>query len=274
MFSGHPPDKTGTEQTRKAVEIMKTLARVFACLALTLIFTWSGLSSGVAMAQAPQFTAEFRLEDCRFKTTGANPYLILRPGYRKVFEGTDGGETVRLVITVLRQTETVSLPGIGVVRARVVEERETVGGELVEVSRNLFAICDKTNDVFYFGEAVDIFNPDGTVTHEGSWRAGEPAGDGAAQPGVIMPGTFLLGSRYFQERAEGVAMDRAEHVAMGLEVTTPAGTFEKCVRVVETTPLEPGQTVKIYCPGVGLVTDNVVSLVEFGSRSTRDNDDE
>ena len=61
---------------------------------------------------------------------------------------------------------------------------------------------------------------------------------------------------------------------MGLEVTTPAGTFEKCVRVVETTPLEPGQTVKIYCPGVGLVTDNVVSLVEFGSRSTRGNDDD
>src|SRR5437762_12932019 len=202
---------------------MKTLARVFACLALTLAFTWSGLSSGIAMAQAPQFTAEFRLEDCRFKTTGANPYLILRPGYRQVFAGTEDGETVRLVITVLRQTETVSLPGIGVVRARVVEERETVGGELVEVSRNLFAICDKTNDVFYFGEAVDIFNPDGTVSHEGSWRAGEPDASGLAKPGMIMPGTFLLGSRYVQEQADGIAMDRAEHVKTGLEVTAKAG---------------------------------------------------
>src|SRR2546429_7564292 len=179
---------------------MKTLARVFACLALTLTFTWSGLSSGIAMAQAPQFTAEFRLEDCRFKTTGANPCLILRPGYRKVFEGTDGGETVRLVITVLRQTETVSLPGIGVVRARVVEERETVGGELVEVSRNLFAICDKTNDVFYFGEAVDIFNPDGTVTHEGSWRAGGAPRHGAAQAGGVLPRALPLGAGDVQER--------------------------------------------------------------------------
>jgi len=34
------------------------------------------------------------------------------------------------------------------VDARVVEEREWVDGVLVEVSRNLFAICDKTNDVF------------------------------------------------------------------------------------------------------------------------------
>src|SRR2546430_16311116 len=125
----------------------------------------------------------------------------------------DGGETGRLVIAVRRQTETVSLPGIGVVRARVVEERETVGGELVEVSRSLFAICDKTNDVCYFGEAVHSFNPDGTVTHEGSWRAGQPARDGAAQPGGIMPRALLFGSRYFPERAEGVAMDRAEHLA-------------------------------------------------------------
>jgi hypothetical protein len=152
------------------------------------------------------------------------------------------------------------------VNAWVVEERESVDDELVEVSRNFFAMCAKTNDVFYFGEAVDIFNPDGTVSHEGSWRAGEPDGDGLAKPGMIMPGTFLLGSRYFQEQADGIAMDRAEHVGMGLEITTPAGTFAKCVKVVETTPLEPGaETVKVYCPGVGLVMDNAVTLVEFGS---------
>jgi hypothetical protein len=257
---------------------LKTVARACSSLVVTLVvtltFMWSGPSTAIVMAQEPQFTTEFRLEDCKFKTTGANPYLILRPGRRLVLEGVEDGETVRLVITVLRQTETVVLPNLGAVRARVVEERETVGGELVEVSRNLFAICDKTNDVFYFGEAVDIFNPDGTISHEGSWRAGEPDADGLATPGVIMPGTFLLGSRYFQERADGIAMDRAEHVAMGLEVTTRAGRFEKCVRVVETTPLERGETVKVYCPGVGLVTDNVVSLVEFGSRNIRGDDED
>jgi len=129
------------------------------------------------------------------------------------------------------------------------------------VSRNFFALCTKTHDVFYFGEDADIFNPDGTISHEGSWRAGV----GGAVPGVIMPGTFLLGSRYVQEQAPGVAMDRSEHVAMGLEVNTTAGKFEKCVQVRETTPLEPGaQGVKTYCPGVGLVSDGVLQLVEFG----------
>jgi hypothetical protein len=279
--AGQQAGKASASSTRKAVDkvssnhrrvVLRTLARVSACVAVTLTFTWSGLSSAIVMAQEPQFTTEFRLEDCRLTTQGANPYLILRPGYRLVLEAAENGETTRLVITVLRKTETLVLPGLGVVNARVVEERESVNGKPVEVSRNLFAICPKTNDVFYFGETVDIFNPDGTVSHEGSWRAGEPDEDGLAKPGMIMPGTFLLGSRYFQEQADGIAMDRSEHVEMGLEVSTRAGTFAKCVRVVETTQLEPGaETVKVYCPGVGLVMDNLVTLVEFGP-TIRDDD--
>jgi hypothetical protein len=232
-----------------------------------------------AMAQdkEPEFTSDFRLEDCRFKTTGENPYFILEPGYQLVFEGEEDGETLRLEITVLNQTETIDVPDIGEVKTRVVEEVETVDGELIEVSRNFFAICDPTNDVYYFGEDVDIFE-DGTVTHEGAWRAGEPTETGEiAQPGLIMPGTFLLGSRYFQEIAPGIALDRAEHVEMGLEVTVPAGTFTDCVLVLETTPLEPGsETEKTYCPGVGLVIDDVVELVEYGfvGNGNGDGDDE
>jgi hypothetical protein len=92
---------------------------------------------------------------------------------------------------------------------------------------------------------------------------------------MIMPGTFLLGSRYFQEQADGAALDRAEYVEMGLEVTTTAGTFEQCVRVVETTPLEPGsESEKIYCPEVGLVVDDELELVEFGSGGDDNGDDD
>ena len=165
----------------------------------------------------PEFTAQFRLEDCKFKTKGANPYFILKPGHQLVLEGEEDGEEIRVVITVLHETERILLPDIGWVRTRVVEEREWVDGELVEVSRNFFVICHKTNDAFYFGEDVDIFNPDGTISHEGSWRAGEPVDDGLAEPGMIMPGTFLLGARYFQELADGIALDRAEHMEMGLK---------------------------------------------------------
>jgi len=68
-------------------------------------------------------------------------------------------------------------------------------------------------------------------------------------------------------------MDRAEHVEMGLEVTTDAGTFAGCVKILETTPLEPSaESEKIYCPEVGLVEDEV-QLVEFGRNITDDDDD-
>lgn len=104
----------------------------------------------------------------------------------------------------------------------------------------------------------------GTVSHECAWRAGEPDEDGLAEPGIIMPGTFLLGSRYYQELADGIALDRAEHAEMGLKITTPAGEFTDCVRIIGTTPLELGESEKIYCPDVGLVTDGAVEPVKSG----------
>jgi Concanavalin A-like lectin/glucanases superfamily len=54
-----------------------------------------------------------------------------------------------LTITVLNETKMVDG-----VETRVVEERETKGGKLKEVSRNYFAISKRTNDVFYFGEVT------------------------------------------------------------------------------------------------------------------------
>lgn len=44
---------------------------------------------------------------------------------------------------------------------------------------------------------------------------------------------------------------------MGLTVTTGAGTFRSCVKVRETSTLDPGtESIKTYCPGVGLVQDD------------------
>jgi len=233
-----------------------------------LAIAWlAGFGMSSAMAAAPikkvQFTTDFRLQDCQFQTEGVNPYFLLTPGRKLVLQSEDETETVE--ITVLEDLELISsVPGLGDVTTRVVEERETADGVLIEVSRNFFAICGGRNDVVYFGEDVDIFNPDNTVTHEGQWRAGQPDENGLAEPGVIMPGTFLLGSRYFQEIADGIALDRAEHVEMGLDIETDAGDFHDCVRIVETTPLEPkSESEKIYCPGVGLVVDSDVQLVEI-----------
>ncbi len=201
------------------------------------------------------FTRDFRQEDCTFSTTGRNPYFILEPGYQTVFQGLEGKEAVVNTITVTNRT--VRITGVD---TRVVEERETHDGRLAEVSLNYFAICSPTNSVFYFGEDVDVYEGGVIVGHPGSWRAG-----GDAKAGIVMPGTVLLGSRYFQEISPGVAMDQAEIQSMTEVVTTPAGTFENCVLTAETTPLEPfSHENKWYAPGTGLVQDDTLLLVRYG----------
>jgi hypothetical protein len=213
-----------------------------------------------------KFTDEFPLGECQFKTRGDNRYFILKPGLQfrfnnfRCFAEGECDDREEVIITVLHETRDITLEIDGEMRTvttRVVKEREKVNGQLAEISRNFFAECDGTQDVYYFGEKVNIYEGGKIVSHEGEWLAGK---DGA-RPGLIMPGLFLLGARYFQEIAK-VAMDRAEHVDMGLTIEVPAGDFEDCVQVDETTPLDPKSlSTKIYCPGTGLVFDDGLELI-------------
>jgi hypothetical protein len=143
----------------------------------------------------------------------------------------------------------------------VVEERETEDGELTEVSRNYFAICSQNNSVFYFGEDVDFYEDGEIVNHDGSWLHGQRG----ARAGLIMPGLPLLGARYFQEVAPGVALDRAEIVDLQASLRTPLRRFTNVLLTEESTPLEPGVTeLKFYAPGIGLIRDADLLLVHAG----------
>ncbi len=198
------------------------------------------------------WTAEFRVEQGELSATGRNPYFILEPGYQLVLE--EGKE--RLTVTVLDETKTVAG-----VETRLVEERETKDGKLVEVSRNYFAISKRTNSAFYFGEDVDVYESGNVVSHKGAWLAGVKG----AKFGLMMPGQVLLMARYYQEIAPGVAMDRAEIVSLSETVKTPAGEFKGCLKTEETTPLEPrNKEYKYYASEVGLVRDGSLKLVKYG----------
>ena len=60
-------------------------------------------------------------------------------------------------------------------------------------------------------------------------------------------------------------MDRVEIVSISERVKTPAGEYTNCVKVKETTPLQPFVTdYKYYAPGIGIVQDGVLKLVKFG----------
>jgi hypothetical protein len=195
---------------------------------------------------------DFSIDKNDLSSAGRNPYFILEPGYSLVLE--QGRE--RLTITVLDETKLVDG-----VETRVVEERETKNGQLAEISQNYFAISRRTNDVYYFGEEVDIYKAGKIVSHEGAWQAGNRG----ARFGLMMPGAPVPGYRFYQEVAPGVAMDRAEIVSLNETLKTPAGDFKNVLKIVETTPLERGVTeAKYYASGVGLLQDGPLKLVRYG----------
>jgi hypothetical protein len=203
-----------------------------------------------------EYSTSFRVEDCTFSSTGRNPFFILEPSYQITLSGGEADEVAQVTITVLNETREVNGT-----ETRVIEERETVGGELVEVSRNFFAICEETNSVFYFGEEVDDYENGNIIGHEGAWLAGEDAN----KAGIIMPGTILLGARYYQEIAPNIALDRAEIVDMGEIIQTPSGDFPDTLIIRETSPLEPDVAeLKYYAAGIGLIQEEDLKLERYG----------
>jgi hypothetical protein len=197
-------------------------------------------------------------ENGPFSTEIDNAYHPLPVGLQLVLEGEDEGETVRVEIDVLDETEDVAG-----VTTRVVTETEYEDGELIEISRNFFVqAADGT--VCYYGEDVDDYEDGEVVGHDGAWRAGE----GDAVPGILMPGAPEANTQFYQEQAPGIAEDMSAITEVGVSITVPAGTFDDAVHAVDWNPLE-GDTFeedgedKYYASGIGLVVDDVVELIEY-----------
>jgi hypothetical protein len=235
------------------------IARTFqTLLAAVVILAFStayagGSRDGVSRRAANlPWQEKFDIEKCKLLTTGRNQYFVMEPGFQLVLEGDD----TKLLITVLDETKTVAG-----VTTRVVEEREWKDGELYEVARNYFAMCEQTKDVFYFGEDVDFYEKGKVVKHDGSWLAGK---DGN-KAGLIMPGTPIVGMKYYQEIAPKVAMDRAEIISLDETCKTPAGTFSKCMKVKEGSAIELLVTeYKYHAPEIGLIRDEDLRLIKYG----------
>ncbi len=208
------------------------------------------------VAAEPVFAESFGEAKANLVSTGNNPFFILEPGHVMEYAGGEDGKKVVLTITVLNETKRVDG-----VETRVVEERQSENGKIVEVSRNYFAISKRTNSVYYFGEDSREYDDGKEVGRSGAWESGV----NGAKYGLMIPGTALPGSRFYQEIAPKVAMDRAEIVSVTETLKVPAGEFTGCLKTEETTPLEPkNREFKIYAPGVGLIQDGDLLLVKHG----------
>ena len=215
-----------------------------------------GLLAGCGAGQTAAWQDTFDLKKCTLLTIGKNDYWILQPGHQVVIAKEEVGDAEQVIITVLHKTKMVDG-----VKTRIVEEKEYLNGKLKEISRNFFTICKEHNDVFYHGEEVDDFKDGKIVGHGGAWLAGVKG----ARAGLMMPGKIKIGMRHYQEVAPGVAMDRATILRNDLVFESPLGKLKDCLKVVETSPLEPNtKSYKVYAPGIGLIVDGDLVLVQYG----------
>lgn len=219
---------------------------------MKLLFPTAGMLLAGAIMLAGQsgrdYQKVFPVNRKNLGVNGDNPWFPLTPGYQLSYK--HGAETDTL--TVLPETKTIDG-----VETRVVEDREERDGRLVELTRDYYAIDSTTNDVYYFGEDVDVYRNGKIVGHEGAWLSGVSG----AKFGLFMPGKPQRGQRFYQELAPGAGMDRAEILSTDDKVTTPAGTYEHCVHVVEN-----GSDHKLYAPGVGQVKDGNLLLMKHGKK--------
>ncbi len=225
---------------------------VFPGIAIYFILVLNGCKTPAQELATSGWQQDFNISERTFVSTGRNSFFILEPGFQLVYES----QNEKLVITVLK--DTLEVDGI---MTRIVEEREWSYNQLIEVSRNFFAICKETKDVFYFGEEVDDYRNGKIIGHGGAWQADKSNN----KPGLIMSGAPKVGMKYYQEIAPGIAMDRAEILSLNEKIKTPAGTFSYCLMTLEGSALKVWEKeFKIYANGIGLLKDGNMLLVKYG----------
>jgi len=219
---------------------------------------WALPALAIALCAYPVNGAEpwrdhFDVQKADLLPTGNNPFITMQPG--RVLHLRHGKDS--LTVTILPETTVVDGVTVG-----ILEERETKNGTVVEVSRNFMATDRNTGDVYYFGEDVDNYKHRQVVDHESAWRAGV----NGARFGLMVPAKPAAGQKFYQEIAPRVAMDRVEVVSTDESVKTPAGVFEHCLHLRETTPLEADVSHKYFAPGIGMIKDDEFELAERPER--------
>ena len=154
-----------------------------------------------------------------------NPWFPLPPGSRWTYE-LSGDQTGTLTVTVAEQPQSVAG-----VEATVVET--TGPGQ----SRVDYYAQDRAGNVWWVGR-------------EGAWAAGTDE----AEAGLVMAADPRVGDGYRMASSPGVVEDRAQVRSVTSSITVPAGSYEDCVEIETSSPLEPGvRRLSTYAEGVGLV---------------------
>ncbi len=181
-----------------------------------------------------------------------NPFFPLIPGTTFTYLTPD--QVNKDVFAVTHNTRVID--GVTCVEVHDSVYRNDV---LTEDTLDWFA-QDKEGSVWYFGENTAEFEDGLLATLEGSFLAGV----NNDKPGIIMKAHPEVGDFYRQEFSLNNAEDFAETINLHASVKVPYGTFDDCLKSLETTPLEPdAREEKFYARGIG----NVLAVdLETGER--------
>jgi len=201
---------------------------------------------------------DWNLKGENLSPRGHNPlYFPLKPGFRYIMEYPNHPHgLLRIEVMILDQTEPFDIPGIGKFECAVVQEEEFYDGRFDQQAHNWFCSDKTTNSMYTFGEISWELDQVGRKVFAGTWRVGDPDGNGMAEPGLLMPEPFNVGDKYIFDGHEAEAYGYTENMEKGITITVPAGTFKDCVRTREYSLTNPSDiTDKWWCPGVGIVKD-------------------
>src|SRR4030088_920125 len=187
-----------------------------------------------------------------------NSYLPLGSLKQDILEGTEKGHPLRVERTVKPGSKTFSINGQEV-EALIMQDRETINGQLEEVALDYFA-QDDDGTVYYLGEDVDNYKDGKVVAHEGAWLYGKDT----KILGVIMPAHPRVGQKFSPEDVGEVTKENGVVLCLSKKASVPAGKFENCLKVKETN--SDGETEeKLYAPGVGAIKEEDLILKSHNS---------
>ncbi|MBN1630277.1 MAG: hypothetical protein JW990_10965 [Thermoleophilia bacterium] len=189
-------------------------------------------------------------------TAFTNEYFAATPSLIYLYERHDENGSTRVTLTPTTQTRVV----------RGVECAVFTGYAYLDdpVNRShtdtiAWYAEDQLGNVWCFGRQVTEYEKGEVVGTAGSWEAGV---DGAV-PCIVMKGEPRVGDIYHQGYADGRAEIIAEVLDVDATVEIEYGSFQRVVKIKESTSSEPGMSkVKYYAPELGLV---LVEQEETGS---------
>lgn len=222
----------------RQLTIVSTLAG-----SLLLASLGAGCSAAAGLPAAPKFTNPTKI---------SNPYLPITKFHRCVLGGNDQGQHLRIVRTLLKQTQPFTYAGQTFQAVKVLDRvKDLRAGVRIERTIDYFAQDDAGN-VFYLGEDVNEYNKRGKLAgHEGQWRLGRDT----QVPGILMPAQPKVGDVFDSENVPGIVHETSTIESLGGTARVRGHSYANVLRIREDATPPPEIEFKRYAPGVGVISE-------------------